>query len=42
MSGQAREPDLSDLPKPTCEFCGEAIDTDEQRCPARDEGVCRP
>jgi len=25
-----------------CEFCGLPIEDDEQRCPALDDGWCRP
>ncbi|MFB6161768.1 MAG: hypothetical protein ABEJ61_11445 [Haloferacaceae archaeon] len=33
---------VDDLPPAVCDYCGEQIVEDEQRCPARDEGVCRP
>lgn len=42
MSREVRDPDLSDLPAPCCQFCGERIEDTEQQCPARDDGGCRP
>jgi hypothetical protein len=35
-------PVSADLPPAICEFCGGEIVEDEQPCPARSEGVCRP
>jgi hypothetical protein len=42
MSREVRDPDLSGLPTPCCDFCGGRIEDDQQQCPALDEGVCRP
>jgi len=30
------------LEPPICEFCGCAIEDDDQPCPAMDDGVCYP
>jgi hypothetical protein len=30
----------SELPPPVCDCCGYVIESDDQQCPARPEGVC--
>jgi len=42
MSRPERWVDLGDLPSAVCDFCGCPIEDDEQRCPALDDGRCRP
>jgi hypothetical protein len=34
--------DLNIQQRPICDYCGGWIDEPVQRCPALDEGVCRP